>query len=190
MTHDYSVLTSDPDGYLNWVLGQLGAALSVRTETDLEAEWIRSLTSLIGQVPDPMIRAQLASSCSLRQLRVLIRDRHLAVRLSCVENPFAVDRDIQIILCQDSDVDVVTAFLDRIEPCAEAAEILCEHSSVSIRSYLASPRRARAILSRLAHDDERTVRDLATSAIEYQDLALKTGQHVDRFHRGPSPASS
>ena len=190
MAVDHSTLTSDPDGYLNWVLGQLGAALAIRTETDLEAGWIHELTDLICAVPDPMIRARLASSCSLRQLRVLVRDRHLAVRLSCVENPFAIDRDIQLLLCQDSEVDVVTAFLARFEPCTEAAEILCGHSSVSIRSYLASPRRGKAILNRLAHDDERSVRELAASALEHQDLVLGKRQHSDRFHHGPSSTSS
>ena len=179
MDYDYSTLTANPDGYLNWALGQLGAALSVRTETALEVPWINEVTALIGAVPDPMIRARLASTCSLRQLRVLVRDEHLAVRLSCVDNPFAIDRDIQITLCEDGEIDVVRAFLNRVEPCAEAAELLSQHRSASIRSYLASPRRKRALLSRLAHDEDKRVRDLAQEALVHQS---RVAQHQHPAH--------
>ena len=37
MEYDYTALAADPDGYLNWALGQVGAALSLRTESHTEA---------------------------------------------------------------------------------------------------------------------------------------------------------
>lgn len=178
MEYDYTTLAGDPDGYLNWVLGQLGAALSIRTASAREADWVRQAIDLVGALPDPMMRARLASSCSLRQLRVLVRDEHLAVRLSCVDNPFAVDRDIQVALCGDREVEVVRAFLDRFEPCFEAAQILINHPRPSIRARLASPRRRRELLDRLAADTDWAVRQLATDARRHQNavISARSGQ--------------
>lgn len=169
MEYDYTTLTSDPDGYLNWVLSQLGAALSVRTETLSEANWIRDATEIVATFPDPMIRARLASVCSLRQLRILLADDHLAVRLSCVDNPFTIDRDIQLALCNDTDTDVIHALLDRVPLCAEALNSLLNHPSAAVRTRLASPRRQRKILDRLAHDDDPAIRQRAEDAQQHQD---------------------
>lgn len=181
MEYDYTALTADPDGYLNWVLGQLGAALSIRTATEGEADWARAATELVGAHPDPMIRARLASTCSLRQLRVLVRDEHLAVRLSCVDNPFAIDRDIQVALCSDHEVEVVRAFLKRFEPCLDAAQVLVDHPRPSIRTRLVSPRRRRELLERLANDTDWAVQQLAKEAREHQ-IAVKAAQ-LGRVHR-------
>jgi len=169
VNYDYTTLTSDPDGYLNWILGHLGAALSVRTESEHEEGWIRDVTELVGALPDPMIRARLASTCSLRQLRVLARDEHLAVRLACADNPFTIDRDIQLAMCDDSDADVVHALLDRVPLCAEAFDMLLAHPSAAIRARIASPRRQRRILNRLTHDDDPAIRQRASDAKRHQD---------------------
>jgi len=179
MEYDYSALTADPDGYLNWALGQLGAALSVRTERASEANWIDQASQLVAGVPDPMIRARLASTCTLRQLKVLVRDEHLAVRLSCIDNPFALDRDIQVTLCSDPDIEVVRAFLNRFEPCLDAANVLINHPQPSIRTRLISPRRRRDLLARLAADHEWAVRQLAEDALEDQAAASSGRIHRD-----------
>lgn len=181
MEYDYTALAGDPDGYLNWVLGQLGAALSIRTASAAEADWVSQATELVGALPDPMTRARLASTCSLRQLRVLVRDEHLAVRLSCVDNPFAIDRDIQVALCGDHEVEVVRAFLDRFEPCFEAAQVLVDHPRPSIRARLASPRRRRELLDRLATDTDWTVKELAKDARRHQ-IAVASAQ-FGQLHR-------
>jgi len=169
MAYDYTTLTSDPDGYLNWVLSQLGAALSVRTETVSEADWIQDVTAIVATFPDPMIRARLASTCTLRQLRHLVGDPHLAVRLACVDNPFAIDRDIQIALCNDTDTDVIHALIKHVPLCVEAYDTLLTHPSAAIRARIASPRRRRRILDRLTHDVDPAVRQRAEDARRHQD---------------------
>lgn len=180
MEYDYTALTSDPDGYLTWALSQVGAALSVRTERASEAVWIDQASQLVASFPDPMIRARLAATCTLRQLKVLVRDEHLAVRLSCVDNPFAVDRDVQVTLCRDHDVEVVRAFLNRFEPCLDAARELINHPEASIKIRLISPRRRRDLLDRLAADKDLAVRQLADDAREYQRAA--TAVQSGRMH--------
>ena len=180
MEYDYSTLTADPDGYLSRALAQLGAALSVRTECASESAWIDQASQLVASFPDPMIRARLAATCTLRQLKVLVRDEHLAVRLSCVDNPFAVDRDVQITLCRDHDIEVVRAFLNRFEPCLDAANELINHPQPSIRTRLISPRRRRELLDRLAADKDWAVRQLADDAREYQRAA--TSAQSGRMH--------
>ena len=178
------VPTADPDGYLVWVLGHLGAALAVRTENLLEKQWIGEASQLAVAFPDPMIRARLAATCSLRQLRLFVTDDHLAVRLACVDNPFAIDSGIQVALCTDRDIEVVRAFLDRIEPCLDAVEALLRHPSTAVRTRLVTPRRKRRVLDLLAADDDRHVRELALDAIAFQDQELTRSSGLSRASRG------
>ena len=172
MEYDYTALAADPDGYLNWALGQVGAALSLRTESDTEASWIDAATQLTTSFPDPMVRARFATNCTLRQLLVLAHDEHLAVRLSCIDNPFIIDRDVQVALCEDADPTVANTLLDNVEPCMEACQALLHHPEPRIRARLASHRRRRVLLTALSHDEDQQVRDLAVQAIHTQDLLL------------------
>jgi len=172
MEYDYTALAGDPDGYLNWALGQVGAALSLRTESEAETEWIHAATRLASSFPDPMVRSRLAARCTLRQLLAFVHDDHLAVRLSCIDNPFIIDRDVQVALCEDPDPTVVDALLDSVEPCIEACRVLLGRPEPKIRARLISHRRNRALLTALSHDENPDIRDRAVRAIHAQDWLL------------------
>ena len=172
MEYDYTVLAGDPDGYLNWALSQVGAALSLRTESEAETEWIHAATRLASSFPDPMVRARLAATCTLRQLLAFVHDDHLAVRLSCIDNPFIIDRDVQVALCGDPETTVVDTFLDSVEPCVEACRVLLGRPEPKIRARLISHRRDRALLTALSHDEDSGTRDRAVQAIHTQDRLL------------------
>ena len=172
MEYDYTALAGDPDGYLNWALGQVGAALSLRTGSEAETEWIHAATQLASSFPDPMMRARLAARCTLRQLLAFAHDDHLAVRLSCIDNPFIIDRDVQVALCEDPDTTVVDAFLDSVEPCIEACRALLGRPEPKIRARLISHRHNRSLLTALSHDEDPGIRDRAVQAIHAQDRLL------------------
>ena len=169
MEYDYTELAADPDSYLTWALGQVGAALSLRTESEAESEWIYAATRLASSFPDPMVRAHLAARCTLRQLLAFVHDDHLAVRLSCVDNPFVVDRDVQVALCADPEPAVVDALLYSVEPCIDACRVLLARPEPRFRQLLVSARRSHTILTVLSHDEDPRVRDLAAHAIQAQD---------------------
>ena len=178
MEYDYTALAGDPDGYLNWALGQVGAALSLRTESEAETEWIHAATRLASSFPDPMVRARLAAGCTLRQLLAFVHDDHLAVRLSCIDNPFVIDRDVQVALCEDPDTTVVEALLESVELCIEACRVVLGRPEAKIRARLISHRRNRSLLTALSHDEDSEVRDRAVRAIHTQDrlLGRKSGR--------------
>ena len=169
MEYDYTELAADPDSYLTWALGQVGAALSLRTESEAESEWIYAATRLASSFPDPMVRAHLAARCTLRQLLAFVHDDHLAVRLSCLDNPFIIDRDVQVALCADPEPAVVDALLDSVEPCIDACRVLLSRPEPKIRAHLISHRRNRVLLTALSHDEDPEVRDRAIEAIRIQD---------------------
>ena len=172
MEYDYTALAGDPDGYLNWALGQVGAALSLRTESKGETEWIQAATRLVSSFPDPMVRARLAASCTLRQLLAFVHDDHVAVRLSCIDNPFIIDRDVQVALCEDPDTIVVDALLDSVELCIEACRVLLGRPEPKVRARLISHHRNRSLLTALLHDEDPGIRDGASGAVHTQDRLL------------------
>ena len=73
------IVTADPDGLLAAVLARLGDALAIRTGSDAESEWVDAALNLSVGHPDPFVRASMAQTCSLRQLRRMVNDPHIAV---------------------------------------------------------------------------------------------------------------
>lgn len=160
-------------------LHHVGDAIAFRRVNGDESSWIEQVTDLLTSHPDPFVRAQLAERCSLRQLRRLVTDEHVSVRLLSVTNPFAIDLDIQLMLAEDPDELVVHAFLDRHTPYRETVLklIKCEHTSVRYR--LASTNLANDLLSQIAHDHDSSVAKVArfTLANRYRKVAARSEVH-------------
>ena len=155
-----------PDEVLVEALAKLGHALALHSSSDDQSWRETMLASGVGH-PDPFIRANLATTCSLRQLRVLAADDHVAVRAMCTENPFAIDEGIQLILANDDDATVLHALLDNTPTCRAAVEVLVRSRHFSVRFRLARSRIALDLLEHLTTDPHPRIADLARRNIRY-----------------------
>jgi len=163
--HDDTIRPLDLDGDLTELLSELGRALAIRTEKPSEVEWIDTITHAAASHPDPFIRAGLTRRATLRQLRHLVRDRHLGVRTMAATSPLVIDLDVQLAIAEDTEASVIHAMLDTCDPYMEVAQrlVACPHPSV--RARLAASRIAVRLLERLTHDSDDEVRELAVAGL-------------------------
>jgi len=163
--HDDIIRPLDLDGDLTELLSELGRALAIRTEKPSEVEWIDTITRAAASHPDPFIRAGLTRRATLRQLRHLVRDRHLGVRTMAATSPLVIDLGVQLAIAEDTEASVIHAMLDTCDPYMEVAQrlIACPHPSV--RARLAASRIAVRLLERLTHDSDDEVRELAVAGL-------------------------
>ena len=127
------------DELLVKAIADIGAALALQPSNSPDVSgWQHDILQVGTSHPDPFIRAQLASTCSLRQLRLLASDRHVAVRAMCTENPMIIDQDVQLRLAHDSDASVLHALLDHCDPYRDVVHVLinCKHWGVRYRLTL------------------------------------------------------
>ena len=157
-----------PDEVLVEALAKLGHALALHpSNDDGHLSWREALLASGVGHPDPFIRAHLATTCSLSQLRVLATDEHVSVRAMCTENPFAIDEDIQLALANDDDATVLHALLDNTPICRSAVEVLMRSRHFSVRFRLARSRLALDLLEHLTTDPHPRIADHARRNIRY-----------------------
>ena len=147
---------------------KLGHALALQSSTDPDQQsWKTELLISGVRHPDPFIRAKIARSCSLAQLRLLMNDDHVAVRSMCTENPFMVEEELQLIVAHDDDAVVVHALLDNVQVYRSAVEVLIGSRHFSVRFRLARSRLAFDLLEGLMMDSHPRVADMARRNIRY-----------------------
>lgn len=161
-------VTADPDGLLAAVLARLGDALAIRTGSDAESEWVNAALNLSVGHPDPFVRASMAQTCSLRQLRRMVNDPHIAVRAACAANPFVIDVDIQLALAGDAEAVVVHALLDHTDPYLDVCEVIIAGPHASARKRLAFRNLRTGLLERLAVDSHRAVATAAQATLAHR----------------------
>ena len=157
-----------PTALLVDAITQLGHALALQSSTDPDQQsWKTQLLASGVHHPDPFIRANVAKSCSLAQLRLLVTDEHVAVRAVCTENPFMADEEMQLIIANDDDAVVVHALLDNIQVCRSAVKVLICSRHFSVRFRLARSRLAVDLLENLMLDSHPRVADMARRNIRH-----------------------
>lgn len=157
-----------PAALLVDAITQLGHALALQSSTDPDQQsWKTQLLTSGVHHPDPFIRANVAKTCSLAQLRLLVNDEHVAVRSMCTENPFMVDEELQLKIANDDDAVVVHELLDNVQVCRSAVEVLIRSRHFSVRFRLARSRLAFDLLESLMMDSHPRVADMARRNIQY-----------------------
>jgi len=158
-------------------LAQLGHTLALHSSTEPgQQSWKAELLASGVHHPDPFVRANLARTCSLGQLRLLVNDDHVAVMSMCTENPFMVDEGVQLIVANDDDAVVLHALLDNTQVCRSAVEVLIRSRHFSVRFRLARSRLAFDLLEYLTADSHPRVADMARRNLQHMTQA-RTGGH-------------
>lgn len=153
-------------------LADLGAALSWNLGIKPEdRSWLDQALDIAVTQPDPFVRAKLARVCSLRQLRLLSKDNHVAVRAECAANPFVIDVDVQRTLAGDSDASVVHALIDHVDPCRDVVPILVRSPHVWVRLRLAYKNLATEFLEELAVDSHPNVARAARHRLDARNAS-------------------
>jgi len=158
-------------------LAQLGHTLALQSSTDPDHQsWKAELLASGVHHPDPFIRANLARTCSLAQLRLFVVDEHVAVRSMCTENPFMVDEGVQLTIAKDDDAVVLHALLDNVQVCRSAVEVLTHSRHFSVRFRLARSRLAFDLLEYLTMDSHPRVADMARQNLQHMTQARTGGK--------------
>lgn len=149
-------------------LAAIGDTLSLRPTTVEESEWITSLSKLAATHPDPFIRASLVPNASLRQLRHLASDTHLAVRLAAAESPMCIDAELQMTLALDEDASVVHTMLNNVSPYLETVKVLLSSPHITVRLRLAQMNLREDLLDYLSLDDDEKVSQRALTNLSHR----------------------
>mgnify|MGYP003340267816 CR=1 FL=1 len=153
------------DEFLVSALQMLGKAIGFRAEREFESGWVDAVTRMVSSHPDPYIRAVMVSAASLRQLKVLLTDEHLGVRVACASSPFAIDADVQLAVANDSEAVVVHALLDSHDPYLHVMRGLVNSPHRSVRRRIASLNLNHELLTVLSQDSDRKVASAAASTL-------------------------
>ena len=176
-TPSAEIVTSHPDADLIATLSRLGDVLAIRTLSESERAWVEAALDLSIGHPDPFIRASMAQRCSLRQLRRMLHDSHIAVRAACASNPFVIDIDVQLALAGDAESVVVHALLDQVDPYRPVCDVIISGPHVAARARLAERNLAGDLLERLAGDPNPDVAAAAADTLAHrQRVATRRGR--------------
>ena len=160
------------DELLVKAIADIGTALSLQPSFGTELSgWQNEILKLGTSHPDPFISAQLAPVCSLRHLRLLASDSHVAVRAMCAENLMIIDQDVQLQLARDNEASVLHALLDNCDPYRDVVGVLinCQHWVVRYR--LCQRNLATDFLEHLASDPHSRVAAYAKFRLTQRSLA-------------------